>query len=1189
MQGHESVFHEARNFYSYLKDQKITVLTPDDLFLSYSIFRAQRRLSTEPYSSNDLLLALQRIHVIKSWSGGEIVWSSGVYVQHSFQIPRERIDATASDLNQNGGKHACKPGQLKDKGKSRISLSLNDSERTSDAGGIDHVDSEDEIVWSGKREINAKLPFAMIDRQKSSKDSKECSFHSQRERVERWNSTSARNQSASHQYSVLQDLFKKTNREGGHVSSGKNQRSMSFRAARYGVCNTEVKQTDKSLGVPKQGVANDLRKRGMVQLQRLQRNFNNRDSPNRFGLPEMPSISSVLGASENKCEESKNPDIRGRRCVKDWMASQKIHGGDIFVSQPFPFNENKPQVVDVGGTEVTAISIVNNGSKYVELWSIKILYAKPRGSFSLALLPLAKERHVDQTQYSFLNDNTVGISSSNSKKLQSSSKVSNATSTDIPFSDPLSLQPGSNLSLQLACMAKYMGYYKAVILFDFGDRKVVRYVTLVAEDELAKVLASTEPYGRPTSRKYRTCKKFIRGKPPPAPKFVKPLARFPLPSDIESLLVKHATVPVFSRGLSFESYQEYFTCLIYAEELQWKADIRAYDMEKVTMRCESLNYLVLRVPGLLERRPSVIYRDAIFVRPVESDKEYQGFVYKVEAEEVFLKFHELFHESFIAKQQYDVRFSYCRTSIRRALEAISGSKNLAKSFLFPCEFTRGAICGPLNSFNPFNRVLNEEQKVAVQEILNRVGGPPYLIYGPPGTGKTVTVVEAILQILKYKPDARILACAPSNAASDILLERLRGYVQVMDMLRLNAYTRPLDDIMPELWPYCHIDGSFFCCPSQQNLFKYKVVVSTYWSAAMFKAQDVRQGHFTHIFLDEAGQGMEPEALVAITHVMSTETVVVLAGDHHQLGPIIRSPIATKFGLGKSFLERLSSLPLYNLCQVGRNDISQFNKAVATKLIRNYRSHPAILDLPSRLFYDGELIACAPQEICSSCCGWEELPNKNFPIIFIGIEGRDEREGSSPSWFNAQEASKVIEVVGKLKECKQNRVSDNDVGVISPYNQQVKKIKSALALQNIKGIKVGSVEQFQGQEKRVIIISTVRSSKEFIETDQHSNIGFLKNPKRFNVAISRAKALLMIIGNPHVLCQDEHWNELLRYCILNNAYTGCPPPSEENTLEVNNLWRSMNELMCSEKMRSEDDDVYLSDVAAVETPWPDPTY
>lgn len=487
-----------------------------------------------------------------------------------------------------------------------------------------------------------------------------------------------------------------------------------------------------------------------------------------------------------------------------------------------------------------------------------------------------------------------------------------------------------------------------------------------------------------------------------------------------------------------------------------------------------------------------------------------------------LRFSDSFHKSFVYNSHYDVRFSFGRVNIRRAHQGIQVAKTLLDSFLFPSAPIpiRTELNKKFIPFNPFNGNVNGEQQSAVSEILKRKGAPPYLIYGPPGTGKTVTVVEAILQIRKANPNSCILACAPSNSASDLLLERLSKSIERRDMLRLNAYTRSIDEVPQKFLPYCLIENNFFCTPDQASLMRYHVVVTTYWSAAMLDAQDIQPGHFTHIILDEAGQGTEPEAMVPIANLANSNTVVVLTGDHQQLGPLIRSPIALKYGLDKSYLERLSTLTTYLPASANGRSLV-YNNSLVTKLVRNYRSHPAILDLPSRLFYDGELIACA-NESRNSLVEWDELPNKQFPILFIGIEGRDEREGTSPSWFNAQEASRVVDIVKKMKDYRQSRVELKDIGVISPYNQQVSKLKKALVSQNLGEVKVGSVESFQGQEKRVIIISTVRSSKEHVDSDKKHSLGFLTNPKRFNVAITRAKALLIIVGNPHVLIQVCFW-------------------------------------------------------------------
>lgn len=825
--------------------------------------------------------------------------------------------------------------------------------------------------------------------------------------------------------------------------------------------------------------------------------------------------------------------------------------GDISIS--YPFNCEKES--DIGRIfvarpdQASSISVKNNGVHSEFLKSIMIVYSKPKGCFSLTFESASA---------------AVGVP----RKMSDSKPV-----TIIP--GRFVLPPASELCVRVSCAAKAVGLHKAALRFNFVGQKKWIYTMIAAEDDVARSLAPSQPYERDAKRQAETVNTYVPGEPPFVPGSRRRLKRYPLPDIMVEVLLRDCF------ELSYKSYKKHFSSLVYIEEIQWKEDICAYDMENATMQQDRAGYLVLTVPGLLERRPSVIYGDKIYVLPNGSKEHYQGFVHQVRAEQVLVKFHASFHQNFIAKQQYKVRFSYSRTTIRRCLQAIEvASKALKKNFLFPHYVPEQTVKKDADTFAPINRALNEEQRECVAEILKKAGGPPYLIHGPPGTGKTVTVVEAILQVLKQKDDnCRILACAPSNTAADVLLDRLRGRIQVKDMVRVNAYTRQMDDVAAELRPYCHADGAFFSCPPLEKLVKYKVVVSTYMSVALLEEQDLQRGHFSHIFLDEAGQAMEPEALVAMAHFGAPTTVVVLAGDHLQLGPVIRSKKATEFGLGTSLLERLSNLPLYN----PSNAKLELNRLAATRLVRNYRSHKVILDLPSRLFYNGELVPCGPPEICSSMCGWEELPNKDFPVLFVGVEGVAQREGKSPSWFNAHEVSKVVELVDKLKKCRRNRLVDSDIGIISPYSQQVKKIKYALASKNIKDIKVGSVEQFQGQEKRAIIISVVRSTEAFLETDDDSTFSFLSNPKRFNVAITRAKALLIVIGNPHVLDKHEHWKELLKYCLENNSYLGCTPPA-------------MNEEDIGEfrKFLAEDLETPYSDVVSnieahsFEASWPDAT-
>jgi helicase MOV-10 len=291
--------------------------------------------------------------------------------------------------------------------------------------------------------------------------------------------------------------------------------------------------------------------------------------------------------------------------------------------------------------------------------------------------------------------------------------------------------------------------------------------------------------------------------------------------------------------------------------------------------------------------------------------------------------------------------------------------------------------------------------------------------------------------------------------------------------------------------------------------------------------------------------VEPECLVPVAglldHTDPSGGQLVLAGDPQQLGPVLRSKTAIKYGLQMSFIERLMTQ-----CKVYQqqsepsvpNGATRYDSHFVTKLIRNYRSHPDILKLPNEMFYDNDLQAMADEMMRSSLCQWEHLPTKGFPIIFEGIVGEDQREEDSPSFFNPQEAIMVNRYIEKLISTRgMIRINAKEIGVISPYKKQVEKIKTMLRAKGFETVKVGSVEEFQGQERRIIIISTVRSNSAFLATDRDYNLGFLDNPKRFNVAITRAKALLIVIGNPKLLSRDKYWNMLLQFVCSRGGYTG----------------------------------------------------
>lgn len=475
---------------------------------------------------------------------------------------------------------------------------------------------------------------------------------------------------------------------------------------------------------------------------------------------------------------------------------------------------------------------------------------------------------------------------------------------------------------------------------------------------------------------------------------------------------------------------------------------------------------------------------------------------------MLLRFAAEFHTSHQNENLYNIRFTYNRVTMRRLYQAVKEAAKLDTDLLFPAQSTTMRLI-KTTPIVPVTCNINEEQMHSVEMILGCKSIPPYVIYGPPGTGKTMTLVEAMLQLYATRKGTRILVCAASNSAADHILNKLIGNklveVKESEIFRLNAPSRPYDDVHSDHIRFCFFEDFVFKCPPLKALMRYRIIISTYMSASLIHSEGVRRGHFSHIFLDEAGQASEPDAMVPISHFSLKETVIVLAGDPMQLGPVVFSKDAKRFGLEKSYLHRLFECEFY----------SNEDENYVTKLVRNYRCHPAILDLPSELFYNGELLACkeADDSSCSDLL-FDFLPNKEFPVLFIGIQGCDEREGNNPSWFNRFEASKVVEIIKKLTINTDS--NEPDIGVITPYRQQVVKLNKALDTICMDGVKVGSVEQFQGQEREVIIVSTVRSTVKHNEFDKTYCLGFLSNWRRFNVAITRARSLLVIVGNPHIV-------------------------------------------------------------------------
>jgi helicase MOV-10 len=769
----------------------------------------------------------------------------------------------------------------------------------------------------------------------------------------------------------------------------------------------------------------------------------------------------------------------------------------------------------------------------------------------------------------------------------------------IPVIDPVLIDPGTSLRVSTFCAPASDGMLRTIFVFTFmlvskADKSsteftIARYVQARSGNrQHLDLLQPAAPYKKKVRRPKPTHKEKVVDDPAAKPSFSKPqpwvhkLEYYDRPGSWNSMIALGEANDWFEEAqgrLSSSTYVMFFHRLLWCEEFQQAIDIRFFDIEGATL-IRDRAFLQLRVLGLAENRPSVLRGDPVKIRPSHSPgKAFIGYAHHIRMEDVSLKLPRAFDRSYISGQKVDVEFQITRTPMRIFHQGVEMSRYLDSSILFPVmpsELRQSdGLSSSLTGRKPFEE-LNHLQQQAVSAIVEGRARPiPYVIFGPPGTGKTRTLVFAAYSFCAMRPNTRVLLCAPSNSAADLLIERLAILGAKPDTtIRIMAHSRSVNTVSEKVRPFTKTDGGgeTFVFPSLDSLKTYRIVVTTVVTAGKLWNNGVERGVFAAVFIDEAGHALEPEAVAPLATLLNKDGHTILAGDPMQLGPIIMSGAAKAFGLERSLLERLIERPIY-----ARNEDEshggKYNPLFITKLEQNYRSHPCILELPNKLFYNGDLKVAADELITHNLQDWEHLPTKGAPIIFHGLEGQDAREGNSPSWFNADEASQVLKYVQLLLDhTKKNPVQPHEIGVISPYNKQVLKIQKLLAYEGYTGIKVASTELFQGQERRVMIISTVRSSEEFISFDQRHNLGFLTNSKRFNVAITRAKALLIVIGNPKVLSTDSNWNELIVHCKRLGAYTGSHfEPAVDDGSEPLEAIRAVDAMVRTAEAEAEDDE------------------
>lgn len=702
---------------------------------------------------------------------------------------------------------------------------------------------------------------------------------------------------------------------------------------------------------------------------------------------------------------------------------------------------------------------------------------------------------------------------------------------------PYMIASGGRHSLDLVCTASELGTCCEKIELEFEEGFSAQCMAIVnVVDPLEQRLLQSSGSLPSTKKTHSTVAATLQNRlwtvpgerlPMRQAKLPEGLPHFPVnatfwsmsPQELENFVSGSLRQP-----LCPENYVEKLQLLLHLEEVHLSRDLEERVLCPAVLKLEGHLVRLSLTSWLEEAQFPPRVGDRVVVRPVgmasnNQQLSYEGFVHQVLSDDALLRFSLAFNEELLTRtgQAWQLFFQLNRTPLRRCHLAVRLSRPLLRSVLFP----RAVAAQSPTSKQPLklvNEQLNELQREAVHQIMAGSRGPlPFVVWGPPGTGKTVTLVEAILQVFLNVKHSRVIACAPSNSAADLLTEKLwaSGKLVSSDIVRLLGFQRDVDAVPPTIRHLCVNTGDV------RKAARHRIVVSTLITAGTLYSLGLPPDHFTHGFLDEAGQATEPETLVVIGLVCLAGGSLVLGGDPMQLGPVVRSRLAIKGGLGDSLLHRLL------LGSNSKDDPTTPPLLPFTRLRNSYRCVQPLLEPYSRLFYDGQLLSCVG--------GRDRWNLPDFPVFFHGVRGCAQREGSCPSWFNPSE---VVQVTRYLQRALGPwGLLPNQVGVVTPYRKQAQKLRCLMDSLDLPHCKLGSAEEFQGQERSLIIVSTVRGSEAMCGDGGGRTLEFIFCPRRFNVAISRASSMLVVVGNPDVLTLDANWKSLMDYCSAHQTCYG----------------------------------------------------
>ncbi|KAJ8676504.1 hypothetical protein QAD02_012291 [Eretmocerus hayati] len=517
--------------------------------------------------------------------------------------------------------------------------------------------------------------------------------------------------------------------------------------------------------------------------------------------------------------------------------------------------------------------------------------------------------------------------------------------------------------------------------------------------------------------------------------------------------------------------------------------IKYYDKDMPSQECS----FKIFVEGLEEERPSLRCNDRVLVSHPKIEEKFIMVITHIIDCEIIVRADERFHRVYESCHLYNIEFVYNNYPERCCHYALNlvNKYNLVKC-MFPADSIRSTIFLKetadnskifASSYQWFNNDIkhNKQQVQAIHKIITKSSrDTPYILYGPPGTGKTATIVEAICQAWKIiqqsdDPSKRILVCTPSNTSADVVAKRLRVYLKAKLLHRMYSLSTDIDTIDKDLLDCCNYRNGEVVMFSAYEL--PSIIVTTLCTCTRLIFLRLQPTNFSFIFIDEAGQANEAETIIPFTlssngspeYKGRLHSQIILSGDPKQLGPTVFSRLAKPL-LSISMLERLMSSDPYK-----KNRNGDYNPNYITKLIENYRSHPAIIHTSNKMFYNGELRSFESEDVRKGE-GWKGLSNPKFPIKFDIVLGEEEKHHWTSSVYNTRELSSVMRHVHLLLDAKfgTRTLKGKDIGIITPFTSQKIRIKKLLKEANIVDIEVGTVQLFQGKEKEVMIFSTVRN-------------------------------------------------------------------------------------------------------------------